>query len=204
MKPWLININPRKVTMDAKDPDAFPPWPTYRFGGRDHPADLYLVPGIQAPNLVFSDGTIHCGIINTRKALAPGVGTLFHRSFADLDSASAVSAAAMRMGQLAIRKCMLEQLIQETVQVQYTLLQALTALQADNLDRYVSLCNDADGLTCLLAIRSSWLTGIIAIKGGPEDPLLRRHPQPTRAEKPKGRTRGHGVPTNENRRSPSP
>ena len=154
---------------------AVPPWPTYHFGGRRHPVGMYLVPGIQAPNLVFGDGTIHCGITNTREALGPGVGTLFHKSFADLDSASPVSVAAMRMGQQTIRQRLLEQLIQETLQAQHTLRQALTALHADDLDRYVSLCNDADGMTCLLSMRTSWLTGIIAIMGGPEDPLLRRH-----------------------------
>ena len=58
--------------------------------------------------------------------------------------------------------------------MQHALLQAQTALQADDFDRYVSLCNDADGLTCLLSQRTSWLTGIIAIMGGPEDPLLQR------------------------------
>ncbi len=158
------------------------PWPTYRSGGHHYPVSLYLVPGIQAPDLVHGDGTFYCDITNTHASLGPGIGTLFQRSFENLDDASAVSAAAMRMGQQAIRQRVLEQVIQETMHAQHTLLLALTALKADDLDRYVSLCNDADGLTCLLSTRTSWLAGIIAIAGGPEDPLLRRFARSPRTE----------------------
>ena len=177
-----------ETTPPPHNADA-PPWPTYRSGRHRYPVSLYLVPGIQAPDLVQGDGTFHCDITNTRTSLGPGIGTLFQRSFENLDDASAVSAAAMRMGHQAIRQCVLEQVIQETMHAQHTLLQALTALQTDDLDRYVSLCNAADGLTCLLSTRTSWLASIIAIAGGPEDPLVRRFARPTRTEAPSTSTR---------------
>ena len=161
-----------------------PRWPIYHIDGCHHAASLYLVPGIQAPRLVFGDGTIVCGLTNVREALGPGVGTLFYESFADLDTAAPISAAAMRMGQQAIRQHVLEQLIEETMHAHHTLLQALTALKTDDLDRYVSLCHDAEVLTCLLSLRTSWLTGIIAIMGGPEDPLLRRFSRAARTNAP--------------------
>ena len=164
---------------------ALPRWPIYQIDGCYHSANLYLVPGIQAPRLVLGYGTISCGITNIREALGPGVGTLFHESFADLDNACAVSAAAMRMGHQAIRQHLLEQLIEETMHAHHILLQAMAALKADDLNRYVSLCHDAEGLICLLSIRTSWLAGIIAIMGGPEDPLLRRHSQSARVAETK-------------------
>lgn len=102
-------------TLPPQQSTDAPPWPTYRRGGRHYSANIYLVPGIQAPNLVLGDGMIHCCITNKRVPLGPGVGTLFDGSFADTDNASPASAAAMRMGQQTIRQCVLEQLIQETM-----------------------------------------------------------------------------------------
>ena len=46
-----------------------PRWPIYLIDGCHHAANLYLLPGIQAPDLVQSDGTISCSITNTREAL---------------------------------------------------------------------------------------------------------------------------------------
>ncbi len=159
-----------------------PIWPTYQSGEQRHPVSLYLVPGLQAPGLLEADGMIRCDITNTREQLGPGVGTLFCESFADSDHTSAVSVAVMRMGQQAIRQHMLEHAIQETMRAQQILLQAMTALQADDLPRYVSLCHDAEGLTCLLSTRTGWLAGIIAIADGPEDPMLRRFARSPRTE----------------------
>ncbi len=162
-----------------------PIWPTYQSGGRRHPVSLYLVPGLQAPGLLDGNDTIYCDITHTREPLGLGVGTLFYDSFTHTDSTAAVSTAAMRMGQQAIRQRILDHVIQETVRAQQILLQAVTALQADDLQRYVSLCHDAEGLTCLLSIRTGWLAGIIAIAGGPEDPLLKRYYRSPRTEVPK-------------------
>lgn len=161
------------------------PWPTYRRGGRRHPVSICLVPGIQAPDLMDADDMIHCGITGAREPLGPGIGTLFQNSINEPDDAFPISATVMRMGQRAIRHALLERLVQEAKHAQQALLRALAALQADDLDQYVPLCLEAEGMTCLLSVRTSWLTGIMAIVGGPEDPLLRHLPQPTRTEKPK-------------------
>jgi hypothetical protein len=162
-----------------------PPWPTYHDGEQHHPVSLYLVPGIQAPDIVDGDGTFHCEITNRRETLGPGIGTLFYGSFDNTAQVAAVSAAVMRMDPQAIRRRLLEQAIQEALNAQQTLLQALTALQADDLDSYVSLCHDVEGQTCLLAHRTGCLAGIIAIVGGSKDPLLQRYAQLTRTAKPK-------------------
>lgn len=161
------------------------PWPTYRSGGRRYPVNICLVPGIQAPDLLDADDMIHCGITGAREPLGPGVGTLFPGSFDGPDDAFPVSAAAMRMGQRAIRQALLERLAQEAMHAQQTLLRALAALQADDLDQYIRLCQEAEGMTCLLSVRASWLTGIMAIVGGPEDPLVRHLSRPTRTREQK-------------------
>ena len=164
------------MTTENPSPTLLPPtgapphWPIYRCGSRCYPANIYVTPGIQAPDLLDGNGLIRCSITDAHEALGPGIGTLFHGSF---DHAHPVSAAVMGMGQQAIRQRVLEQLIQESMQAQHAMLLALTALKANDLDRYVSLCHDAEGLTCLLANRTSWLAGIMTIMGGPEDPLLR-------------------------------
>ena len=151
-----------------------PKWPVYQINGRDRAANLYLVPGIQAPGLVNQDGTIRCCITNKNVPVGLGVGTLFEGSFLSLDNTYAVSAEAMRMSPQTIRQQVLEQLIEETMHAHHALLQALAALKSDDPDQYVSFGHDAESLASLLYIRTSWLTGIIAIMGGEEDPMLRR------------------------------
>lgn len=178
----LTTINPNEVAMAAEHSETpptpynagAPPWPTYRSGGHRYPVSLCLVPGIQAPDLVDAEGMIHCGITDIREPLGPGVGTLFVGSFDNQDEAVPVCASSMRMGQQAIRQVVLEHLIQESTQVQQMLLRALDALQAEDLDRYVEVCLEVEVRASLLSVRTEWLAGIIAIIGGPEDPLVRR------------------------------
>jgi hypothetical protein len=153
--------------------DNGPRWPMFQINSCHHAANLYLLPGIQAPGLIMQGGMITCCITNMSETVGPGVGTLFQESFDNPDHAHAVSAAAMRMDQQTLRLRVLERLIEETMRAHETLLQALAALKTEDIDRYVSLCHDAEIMANLLATRTSWLTGIIAIMGGPEDPLAR-------------------------------
>jgi hypothetical protein len=165
-------------------------WPVFQINGRARAANLYVVPGIQAPGLVNHDGTILCCITNKRVPVGLGIGTLFEGSFLSLDNTYAVSAAAMCMGQQAIRQHVLEQLIEETLHAHHALLQALAALKSDDLDRYISLAHDAESLASLLSIRTSWLTGIIAIMGGEADPMLRRLSKTTLVDRDEQRQQG--------------
>jgi hypothetical protein len=173
---------PREVAMASAQSDSPRPphnigtstWPTYRRRGRRFPVSTCLVPGLRVPGLVHADGTIWCGISGKRVPAGPGTGTLFQGSFSNTDDAVAVSASVMGLAHGALRRRLIDRLRREAGYLQRHLRAALTALTAEDMKRYVARCLDAESAASLLAARTSWLVGVMAIVDGPEDPLVPR------------------------------
>lgn len=159
------SLPPNPPGNDRSDP---PPWPTFSIGSRDVPAQVCIIPGHLAADLALADNTYYCGISEERLHMTPDLATLFFLSFRDLNP-TPIAPRIVALGAQGIRSMVCRRLLEDAAVVIDHLRYAVEALEGGRWEEYASASTLIDARLQGMAKRGSWLVGLMAIKGSPED-----------------------------------
>jgi hypothetical protein len=148
-----------------------PPWPTFQVGAQPVPAQVCIVPGHLAEDLALRDNTYYCGVSDERLAVTPDLATLFVLSFSD-PNPTPLSPRVISLGARGIRLQACKRLLGDATVLISHLKYAVDTLESGGWGEFSTAAALIDGRLQGMAKRGSWLVGVMAIEGGPEDPYL--------------------------------